>query len=153
MSAVKVVVFLCLVAVAVAHVCTFFPPQRGPLYGLNTPASNACFLTTPPCGINNETSPRVVLQAGHEYNITFQKNENHWTVNAGYWAIEIAPHPGAPYHTLAKFADTNSPALTMYTIPVHLPTQPSDHAIIRVHYACNGLPFTFYTCSDVALVR
>ena len=92
---------------------------------------------------------------GQTYNFTFQKNENHWTENAGYFSVEYANSPDntSDWVVLAKFPDTNSPALTMYTLPIVLPNAPSDHAVIRVHYACNGLPFTFYTCSDVKLSK
>jgi len=148
------VVILGLISSSFGHICTLFPPQRVPLYGLNTVASNSCFNIEAPCGNNTPTTPMVELIAGSTYNITFQKNQNHWTTPAGNFTISISlsAKPNTKWEMLAVIPDTNTPALTLYDLPITLPSQASPHAVLRVHYDCLGLPFTFFACSDIKLV-
>jgi len=149
----KIILVLAFVSVVSCHVCLIFPQQRGGFGDINKPASSSCFKIVGPCGDNVPADPEIEFFAGHSYNITFQKNLNHWnSTDPGYFSVSYGHGINPHFSTLAKVTDTNTPPLTLYTTQITLPKIDDDHGIIRVQYISNsvGVPI-FYQCADVKL--
>eukprot|EP01121_Diplochlamys_sp_Union-15-3_P016902 TRINITY_DN584_c0_g1_i2.p1 TRINITY_DN584_c0_g1~~TRINITY_DN584_c0_g1_i2.p1 ORF type:complete len:165 (-),score=36.96 TRINITY_DN584_c0_g1_i2:59-520(-) len=149
---IKLFFLLAFVSLSFAHVCLLFPPQRGTANNLNTAGSVDCGLFTAPCGGRPQQTPDILLPAGGNVTIVFQKNLNHYQANnPGKFRITYEkPGQHGSFKLLKEIPDTDSPSLTLYSETVTLPTTPSDHALIGVQYISNGPP-EFYQCSDIVL--
>lgn len=144
-------------AVTEAHLCLFWPNQRGSLTGFNKAEATDCGLQTGPCG-QRETGPIAghSMTVGYNNTITFQKNQNHYNATSpGNFTVAIAyrnnPQRQSDFFHLASIPDTDTPALTMYTLPVELPNPILRHGVLQVAYNTNNSPGTFYQCADINL--
>mmetsp|Transcript_2034 Transcript_2034/g.7359 ORF Transcript_2034/g.7359 Transcript_2034/m.7359 type:complete len:180 (+) Transcript_2034:84-623(+) len=143
--------------IAECHLCLFWPPQRGELDGYNKVEADDCGLQTGPCG-GRATGPIEghTMAVGANNTITFQKNQNHYNATEpGNFSFAIAyrsnPQQQHDFIDLGSIPDTDTPALTMYTVPVELPNPILRHAVLQVAYNTNNSPGTFYQCADINL--
>jgi hypothetical protein len=137
-----------------AHLCLLFPPQRGPLGNINQPGSLTCFHLVGPCGSAAASSPTIALRSGASYNITFQKNINHFnSAQPGSFVVSYSATAQSPsFQKLAVVPDTNAPALTLYSAGIALPRQSTSHGLLQVQYITNNGVGPFYQCSDISVL-
>eukprot|EP01113_Clastostelium_recurvatum_P032596 TRINITY_DN420_c0_g1_i2.p1 TRINITY_DN420_c0_g1~~TRINITY_DN420_c0_g1_i2.p1 ORF type:complete len:162 (-),score=39.49 TRINITY_DN420_c0_g1_i2:75-560(-) len=151
-----------LVAVAVAllfvsisgvsgHLCVLAPNQRTPLGdSINKAGALVCQYQTGPCGGVAMTKPQAI-DRNTNYTIVFQKNANHWnTTNPGTFVVSFQETHGNSF-LIEKIPDTNTPDLTLYTVPVHITTEIKGEGYVQVTYITNSVG-NFYQCADVVFV-
>jgi len=145
--------FFSVLAVCCAHLCILAPPQRGGPHPITGPADPWCKLEAGPCGGQApDTKGRVAYRVGTNVTVAFQKNVNHFNSNMpGLYVVQFAMHPDAEFTELARVADTNDPALTVYEASVVVPG-PSRHGLFQVIYYTNN-DLIFYACADVVTER
>eukprot|EP01098_Paradermamoeba_levis_P015386 TRINITY_DN779_c0_g1_i2.p1 TRINITY_DN779_c0_g1~~TRINITY_DN779_c0_g1_i2.p1 ORF type:complete len:170 (-),score=58.61 TRINITY_DN779_c0_g1_i2:326-835(-) len=143
-------------ALAIAHVCLLSPTPRGGPVDANKEANPDCglgevFGFSAPCG-GKPSGAALNLQAGSNFTIVFEKNEDHWYATApGFFQINFWAENN--YLTLAKFADSNTPWDHIYQTTVTLPRY-LGRGFLQLIYSTNnpGVKNTnFYHCSDIHL--
>ncbi|XP_038052207.1 uncharacterized protein LOC119724948 [Patiria miniata] len=155
-----VVVLVCLVCAASAHICLLNPHQRGSMRGINTKEADDCGLLHKPCGGRPQEKPAIQIKGGSSYSVVFQKNLNHFasypngTATNGYF--EISFWTTTQCHVLDKINDSATPSLTLYTQTVTMPDGPLGvSAILQLTYVTNShdVPMggIFYQCTDIEL--
>jgi hypothetical protein len=147
-------VVLCVmsVGVALAHVCTMSPPQRGGPVDLTQASDPRCWLIEGPCGNMKPERPQVQYQAGQNFTVVLQKNLDHYQANnPGEFLISFAMSPGAPFSPIGFIMDTTAPSLSIYSITVVAPMTVTTMGVLQVDYNAH-VPHHFYQCSDIAIV-
>jgi len=148
----KLLLLAALISIATAHVCLLNPHQRGSMVGINQAAAADCYLRDAPCGSRTEEMPSVLLPAGRNVTISFQKNLAHYnTANPGSFVVAIQTTPNGAWKILTSIPDDTLPSLTLYNLNVVLPAESSLHAVLQVQYISNAAPGTFYQCADISL--
>eukprot|EP00300_Choanocystis_sp_HF-7_P021751 c20847_g1_i1.p2 GENE.c20847_g1_i1~~c20847_g1_i1.p2 ORF type:complete len:152 (+),score=28.13 c20847_g1_i1:29-484(+) len=151
MKVLTVLVLAAIVAVVNAHVCLLNPLQRGTMNDINTVGAADCGLFGDgPCGNRTQQPPMVAVQSGSQFNVVWQKNQDHFNSQPANWIISFAPY-GSPFIQLAKFADTNTSSLTIGTQMVTIPNLGTVAGVMQIQYAVGF--GTFYQCSDIAIIE
>ncbi|XP_041360858.1 uncharacterized protein LOC121377065 [Gigantopelta aegis] len=146
------------ISVCSAHLCMLSPPQRGSMNDINKKGANDCFLINKPCGGRPGSTNPLILKAGQNFTVTFQKNLDHWVkATPGYFSINWMDMTVSPMMTsqLYKIADMGEPSLTLYSQNVTIPktSKSGTSYILQTQYVTNNAkaPPVFYQCSDITV--
>jgi hypothetical protein len=83
---------LLFVCVACGHICSVFPPQRGPL-SITGPGDDSCFRRVGECGGQPQEKPKTTLRTGVN-TVLVQQNLNHWSnANPGFIDVSVSYNP------------------------------------------------------------
>lgn len=120
--------------------------------GLNKAGSPDCLLINPMCG-NRSAGHSILIEAGTNFTVTFQKNLDHWLKKTpGHFIISLIE--GKAETKLAEIPDMGEPSLTLYSKNVTMPHMPLNKSLIlQVVYVTmnHDAPPVFYQCSDIEL--
>jgi len=152
-----------LLSVVDAHICMWYPQQRGAL-SIEEPGASPCYRKIGPCGNVSAGPPQTSLIGGSVLTIAFQQNLNHYYFDKpGYLDASLARVPNPVEADFEPFGDVipdfnsmNMITQTNFTITGVVPYIDCHSCVIRVRYVSNN-PYEddhgtiFYQCADVRI--
>merc|ERR1719189_916208 len=143
-----------LFVVSQCHMCLLSPYQRGAVASkdLNSKGSDACGLTTGPCGnVNASDAEMTAFASGETIAVVMQKNLDHYaSATPGNFTVMLR-HPNTTRFVLGSVADTSDPTFSIYQVVGTIPKTDEGPYVLEAVYNTNNAdaPPAFYQCADI----
>jgi len=159
-----IILFLSLMFISNAHICSIYPHQRGDL-NISIPGHDSCYRRSGYCGGIEFKGKKTAFLAGSQATFLIQQNLNHWNAtNPGYIDVSISykllptPQDWTVLATIDDYPAFDQVTQTNFSIVIRIPNKAASHAIIRFRYQSNNLDEVdknttiFFNCADIQII-